>query len=108
MLKMNYEFRKGILLVRLLGNFDKDHYQRNIKKLNELIKEIGITNIVLNIDEIKSIDISGINYILNYYKYIVSKSGSFILCEKDNTITKKIFKEKIPWIDNELKAFALI
>ena len=103
MLKMNYEFRKGILFVRLLGNFDKDHYQRNIKKLNELIKEIGITNIVLNIDEIKSIDIS-----VNYYKYIVSKSGSFILCEKDNTITKKIFKEKIPWIDNELKAFALI
>lgn len=34
MLKMNYEFRKGILFVRLLGNFDKDHYQRNIKKLN--------------------------------------------------------------------------
>ena len=54
MLKMNYEFRKGILFVRLLENFDKDHYQRNIKKLNELIKEIGITNIVLNIDEIKS------------------------------------------------------
>ena len=70
MLKMNYEFRKGILFVRLLGNFDKDHYQRNIKKLNELIKEIGITNIVLNIDEIKSIDISGINYILNYYNAI--------------------------------------
>lgn len=108
MLKMNYEFRKGILFVRLLGNFDKDHYQRNIKKLNELIKEIGITNIVLNIDEIKSIDVSGINYILNYYKYIVSKRGSFILCEKDNTITRRIFKEKIPWIDNELKAFALI
>ena len=52
MLKMNYEFRKGILFVRLLGNFDKDNYQRNLHKLDELIEEFVITNIVLNIDEI--------------------------------------------------------
>lgn len=108
MLKMNYEFRKGILFVRLLGNFDKDNYQRNLHKLNELIEEIGITNIVLNIDEIKSIDIYGINYILNYYRIFQSKKGRFIICEKGCMITEKIFRNEIPWVESEINAFALI
>lgn len=105
MLKINYEFRKGIFFIRLSGDFDKENYYEYLDSLNNLTYEIGFKNIVLNIDDIKSIDIYGINYIMNYYNYILDIDGKFILCEKDNYISNRILKNKIPCIGNEIEAF---
>ena len=108
MLRIDYEFRKGIFFLRLSGNFEKNNYYESLRTLNNLIKQIGIKNIVLNIDNIISIDIYGINFIINYYNYIKSSNGSFIICEKDNCISNNILKNKIPCVTNEIKAFNLL
>lgn len=49
MLKINLEFRKGVLFVRLNGSLnDKD----SLDNINSLINEIGFKYIVFNVDNL--------------------------------------------------------
>jgi hypothetical protein len=105
MLKINLEFRKGVLFVRLNGSLnDKD----SLDNINSLINEIGFKYIVFNVDNLKCIDINGINCILNYNELLIHNNGKLLLCESDNIISNRIFKNKIPYIANEIQAFDLI
>lgn len=97
MLKTNMEFRRGILFIRLKGDLNKNTIRGVIDK--------DFKYIVLNIDDMYSIDSYSINYINRLYKIINSTSGKMIICDKFN-ISKKILKD-IPKIDNEFDAFKL-
>lgn len=105
MLKINLEFRKGVLFVRLNGKLnDKD----SLDNINSLINEIGIKYIVININNLKCIDLDGIKCILNYQDKLINNNGLLLLCESNNLISNRIFKNKIPYINNEIQAFDLI
>lgn len=97
MLKTNMEFSKGILFVRIKGDL-------NINTVNVLdLKDFKF--IVLNIDNMYSIDSYCIKYLNGIYKKFNNKEGKIILCDKYN-ITKKLLRD-IPRINREYDAYKL-
>jgi len=95
LLKTNMEFSRGILFIRIKGDLNKE----NIKELT--LKDFKF--IVLNIDNMYSIDSYSIKYLNNVYRK--NKEGKILICDKFN-ISKKLLKE-IPKIDKEYEAYKL-
>lgn len=100
MLKINTEFRKGIMFIRIKGNLTKN----NIDK----VEYKDFKYIVFNFDNLLSIDSYSINYIINYNNKITKENGKLIICGKNNSLGNDLFKNKIPIIDNEIKAFNIL
>lgn len=97
MLKTNIEFSRGILFIRLKGDLNKN-----------TLKDIKIKDfkfIVLNIDNMYSIDSYSIKYLNNIYKKKKEKDGKIIICDKYN-ISRKLLKD-IPKIEKEYDAYKL-
>ena len=97
MLKTNMEFSKGILFIRLKGDLNKNTIKGIIDK--------DFKYIVLNIDNMYSIDSYSIDYINKLYKIINNTSGKMVICDKFN-ISRKLL-ENIPKINKEYDAFKL-
>lgn len=91
------EFSKGILFIRLKGDLNKNTIRGIIDK--------DFKYIVLNIDNMYSIDSYSINYINKLYKKIEDTRGKMIICDKFN-ISRRLLKD-IPKIDKEYDAFKL-
>ena len=104
MLKINYEFRKGIFFVRLIGDLDKNNYYKQENFLEELISYNGFKQVVINTDLLRNVDIYGINYLINFNKILRSKNTHLVLCDKTN-IWRTLFGNQIQHINNELEVF---
>ena len=83
------EFRKGILFIRLKGDLNKDTIKGIIDK--------DFKYVVLNIDDMYSIDSYSIKYENN--------NNKFIICDKFN-VSRKLLRD-IPKINREYDAFEL-
>ena len=105
MLKINLEFRKGVLFVRLNGSLNN---KDSLDSINSLINEIGFKYIVFNLDNLKCIDVNGIKCILDYQDKLLQNHGKLLLCENNKVLSNRIFKNKIPNIKTEIQAFDLI
>lgn len=97
LLKTNMEFRKGILFIRVKGDLNKSTIRGVIDK--------DFKYIVLNIDDLYSIDTYSIKYLNKIYKLYEKNNNKFIICDKFN-ISKKLLKD-IPKINREYDAFKL-
>ncbi|MGM9881240.1 MAG: hypothetical protein ACI31S_00120 [Bacilli bacterium] len=97
MLKTSMEFRKGILFIRLKGDLNKNTIKGVIDN--------DFKYIVLNINNMYSIDSFSIKYINNLYKYLEDSNSKIIICDKFNIASK--FLKEIPKINNEYEAFKL-
>lgn len=97
LLKTNMEFRKGILFIRVKGDLNKSTIRGVIDK--------DFKYIVLNIDDMYSIDTYSIKYLNKIYKLYEKNNNKFIICDKFN-ISKKLLKD-IPKINREYDAFKL-
>lgn len=104
MLKINYEFRKGIFFVRLIGDLDKNNYYKQENFLEELISYNGFKQVVINTDLLRNVDIYGINYLINFNKILRNKNTNLVLCDKTN-IWRTLFGNQIQHINNELEVF---
>lgn len=97
LLKTNMEFRKGILFIRLKGDLNKNTIRGIIDK--------DFKYIVLNIDDMYSIDNYSIKYLNKIYKQYEEKNNKFIICDKFS-VSSKLLKD-IPKINREYDAFKL-
>ena len=97
MLKTNFEFSRGILFIRIKGDLNKN----SIKELK--IKDFKF--IVLNINNMYSIDSYSIKYLNSIYKMIQDKNGEMVLCDK-YSISNKLLKD-IPRINKEYDAYRI-
>lgn len=88
MLKINWEFHKGILFVRLKGVLNKETIHILKEQVTNLIKANGIRNIVFNINDLKSIDCYGINALLYNYELCRDNHGKSLLCGMNNTLVR--------------------
>lgn len=96
MLRINMEFRKGILFVRLKGNLDKTTVNKLNKEVTNLISKNGIRNTVINLNELKTIDIKGINALFYLYELSSKYSGVSMICGlEDEKINNKIKKSRL-------------
>lgn len=91
------EFRKGILFIRIKGDLNKE-------TISNIVGE-DFKYIVLNINNMYSIDAYSINYLKNMYKTIKYSNGNMIICDKFN-ISNKLLKG-IPKINEEYDAFKM-
>ena len=100
MFKVDFEFRKGILFVRLKGCLTKETYLKNKRILVDTIDSIGCNYIALNIDGLTSIDIYGINYISNFYNLISNNSGKLVIFVIlfSTTFTSALSDSPLPYI----------
>ena len=97
LLKINTEFRKGVMFVRINGCLNKSNI--------ETIRYNDFKYVVFNLDNLLSIDSYAINYIINYNNKIIDNNGKLIICDSKKSLVNNLFKDRIPIIDNEIKAF---
>ncbi len=103
MLKISTEFRKGVLFVRLLGQIENDKY---LESINNLVEYVGIKFVVLNIENIKKIDVNNISDILKYNNKIKQDKRHLLICDANKR--SSIFEDKISKINCEIDAFNFI
>ena len=96
-MKINTEFRKGIMFIRINGC------------LNELnldsIKYEDFKYIVFNFDNLLSIDSYAISYIIELNDKILKNNGKIFICDSKNSFFNNLFSGKIEIINNEIEAF---
>ena len=101
MLDIDIDSKWGILFVRLYGKLTKDTRRKLNDEVINLIKKVGVNNIVLNIQNLNYIDESGVKTIIKCYK-ICEKS---FLCINNNQLD--LFKN-LKCVTDELSAVSII
>lgn len=94
------EFRKGVLFVRLYGDFNDQSLDTFNKEVKEVIIESGIKYVVLNVRNLDSITNEGVTEIKRLRKIIKKMDGEFFLFGGEVKELKKLVN-----LENELKVF---
>lgn len=88
MLDINYEFRKGVLFIRLSGVLNKNTVNKLQNEVTDMIKDNGIRNVVFNLSNLDSIDMKGINNLLYNYELCHSNKGISLICGIENSLVR--------------------
>ena len=100
MLKINMEFRKGVLFVRLYGILNNKTISIFGEKVKEVIINSGIKYVVLNVSSLDYISTTGIKEIKSLKKIVNKTEGEFFLSGGNINELKKLVN-----LENELKVF---
>ena len=68
MLRVNYEYKKGVLFVRLEGSLDSRNIYLLCNSIKQIIRIGGIRYTVLNIEKVYALNDSYIRYLLDDIK----------------------------------------
>ncbi len=91
MLDINFEFRRGVLFIRLQGSLVKDTIKDFDSCVTTLIRDNGIRNVVFNVNGLEKIDLKGISRLFYNYELCNKNRGVSLLCCVDNeNIYKRI------------------
>ena len=91
MLKINMEYRRGILFIRLNGNLSINTVSKFEEYTIPIIKNYGIRYVVYNLNNIVNLDESGITSINNAVRLIKKNRGkALIVSKKDNDTCNNI------------------
>ena len=108
MLKVDMEYDKGILYVRLNGILErKVSYKINNYIVPTVLKH-KVKYLVFNLLELKDIDESGMDALLNTKCAIRTNRGKICLCEVSDEVREKIKRLRMKIASNELAANKLI
>lgn len=102
MLNINFEFRKGIFFLRLIGELNKESYKSKENEIKELITENKFKYIVINTNNLKKIDLDGINSILEICQMTKTLESNIVICDKFN-ILKRLLNNNFPNIKEEIE-----
>ncbi|MBE6148496.1 MAG: STAS domain-containing protein [Firmicutes bacterium] len=108
MLKMDLEYNRGILFVRLDGRLNRNTTYKINNYLVPVLLKHKIKYLVYNFYKLKDIDEEGIDAILNTKYAIKTNKGLIYLCDVNKELNKKIHKLHIKKTENELSAFKVI
>ncbi len=93
-LEIQTEYREGILFVRLEGKLVSKTVPIFQKEFEGLIHS-GITNIVFNLQDLRMIDMYGIEALFQLYETIHDKSGHSLICGMNHRVNKNLKQSKI-------------
>lgn len=88
------------MFIRIKGSLCKDN-------INNIDCE-DFKYVVLNFDNLLSIDSYAIDYIINYNSKITKDNGKLMICDSNNKMADDLFSDIIPVIDSEIKAFNIL
>lgn len=103
MLKINMEYRRGILFLRLRGNLNTNTAPRFEEYTLPILKNYGIKYVVYNLNELKYIDKSGIESINKSRSLVANNKGKVLLV--NSSFNNKLDLQNI---SNELVALDLL
>lgn len=107
MLNITFEYRKGILFIRLDGKLI--NAKKTEDELLNMIKLDNLNYLVLNMTSLFEIDISGLNLLNHLNKYCIQNNGNLYICGLNKNIKSILAKNKvlddIKEIDTELDSF---
>ena len=110
-LKMNMEFRKGLLFIRLEGTLTMENSSILETCLNYLIQEKGVKYFVINLKNLDYLDQEGIKVLQQKYQDMILHDGNLVICGYKNIYMKEMIREEMKnfsQADNELAAFHMI
>ena len=99
MLKIDYEFRKGIFFIRFIGKMNKYtslEYGREIKLLLSMNR---FKYVVINVNYLETIDNDGVDYLRDIYNMTRKEHGYLVLCDRFRLLDKF----NVPSIDSEIE-----
>ena len=102
MLKIIFEFRKGIFFIRLIGNLNNQNYEKEDLKLKRIILENKFKYVVINTNYLEQVDLDGLNYLLEIFYVTKQNESNLIICDK-NSIFKRLLDNNIPSIKDEIE-----
>lgn len=102
-MQISTEYYRGILFIRIKRRLEDN----DLAKINNIINEFGIKFVVLNLSSLKDVSLESIDHIIKYNKEILKKKKYLLICDS-NQRRNRLFKNIIPYINNELEAFSLI
>lgn len=103
MLKINMEYRKGILFIRLKGELTKNTYKSLDDYLLSVINNQGIKYLVYNINSVKIIDNYGKSSLIKGIEAVKKNNGEGMICKSNIN-----FNDDLKIVENELKALQII
>ena len=108
MLKVDMEYDKGILYVRLNGVLDRKVCYKINNYIVPVVLKHKIKYLVFNLFDLKDIDESGLDAMLNTKCAIRTNKGKICLCEVSDAVKNKIRRLRMKVASNELAANHLI
>ena len=102
MLKISFEFRKGIFFIRLIGDLNKESYKEKEEEIKELIINNKFKYIVINTNHLRTIDMDGLNYITKIYYMTKDNDSNLVICDRFNVFSV-LLNNNVPNIKNELE-----
>ncbi len=108
-LSVSVRSEKGIPVIDISGEIDVYTYPRLSETLNEVLLGKGITDVILNLKDVKYIDSTGLGVIANGANKLAQKQG-FVTIIHANPQVKKIlevsglFKANFKLFDDETRA----
>lgn len=102
MLSLNYEFRKGIFFIRIIGELNEKNYLEKEYIIENILLINKFKYIVINTNYLEKIDLSGINYLLKICTISQLNNSNLIICDKNN-IFSKLLNYNIPSIKDEIE-----
>ena len=91
-MRVNTEYRGGILFVRLAGQLTKNTVNKLRKKVTFVVGNNGIRNIVFNLSKVSKIDYKGIHALLSNYELVTKNDGRVFICGVEKEV-RRILKE---------------
>ncbi|MBR1413173.1 MAG: STAS domain-containing protein [Bacilli bacterium] len=108
MLKIDMEYTKGILFVRLDGNLDRKQCYKLNNYLVPVILKHKIKYLIYNMYSLKDIDSSGVDALINSKCAIKANKGRVLMCEVDKEVKKSLKRIRIKEVADEINAMSLI
>lgn len=109
MLKIDIEYKKGILFVRLIGDVNKST-RKDMEMVDNMIRRAGIKYLLINLEKVAIIRPDEISKMINKYKNLIGDDGKLVICGYYNPMNLNINteNEKIYISGQENNAFNII
>ena len=108
MLKVDMEYEKGILYVRLKGILDRKVCYKINNYVVPIILKHKVKYLVFNLYDLEGIDEAGLDSLLNAKCAIRTNKGKICLCEVSDYLRLKMKRLRMKVASNELAAYHLI
>lgn len=104
MLKMDLEYKSGILFIRLEGKLTKRSNHKIYNYINPVLIKHKIKYVIYNLEKLKLIDEYGTDAILSSKCMVKKNKGKIYLCNVSKEVYVKIKRLRIKDFSSEVSA----
>lgn len=102
MLEINFEFRKGIFFMRLIGDLCNKNYYREKEQIKDLIIFNQFKYIVINTNYIEQVDLEGLESLMELFYITKENNSNLVICDKSK-IFQRLLNNNFPIITDEIE-----